>query len=199
MSIQKSPEVSIIVDFVKSLQPKHCLEIGANYGRELKQLEGFSELYGIDKDASKVKFAKSYTSATVKLADASALPYRSEKFDFVYSSGVFAHNSPEKVKVLIDELYRVSRKHILLVEYIGSHLSKNSVANCKSNTWIHDYDLLVSKLNVNIKYNQKKFFGTDCFQVILMEKVSPAKITVQNVVKPRRFILKLGKFKLEIL
>jgi ubiquinone/menaquinone biosynthesis C-methylase UbiE len=170
LNIEKSPEVQLIVDFVKELKPRSTLEIGMNYGRELKHLVGLTELYGIDKDPVKIEKAKSYCSGSFRVGDASALPYESAKFELCYSSGVFLRTPPEDAKQILDELYRVSSKYILLVEYIGSRLSKNVVGNCKVNTWVHDYEMLIAPLNVNIMYKEKKFFGADCFQVILMQK-----------------------------
>lgn len=200
MSIQKSPEVDVIVDFVQSLKPRETLEVGSNFSRELKFLEKLTKIYGIDKDAEKIKVAQTYAKGIFKVADASFIPYRSNRFDLVYTSGVLCHNPAEKIADYINEMFRVSKKYILIVEYVGSHLSKNIVGNCKQNTWVHDYDLLVSKLDVIIKYNQKKFFGTDCFQVVLLEKVLQPRITQNVFIEPKasRFMLKLGKYKMEI-
>lgn len=200
MTAQKSPEVDVIVDFVKVLKPQEVLEVGSNFGRELKFLEGLTKLYGIDINSEKIETAKKYVHGSFKVADACSIPYKNDRFDLVYGTGVFCHNSSEKIASFINEMYRVSHKYILIVEYVGSHLSKNVVGNCKQNTWIHDYDLLVSKLNVIIKYNQRKFFGTDCFQVILLEKVLQPKVTQQIFIEPKcsRFMLKIGKFKVEI-
>lgn len=200
---EKSPEVDIIVDFVNELHPKNVLEAGCNYGRELKQLElnTNARLYGIDIDESKIEKAKTYVDGVFKVADASQIPYNGCKFDLVYSSGVLAHSPPEKIKPILWELERVSSKYILLVEYIGSHLSKNTVANCKQNAWIHDYNKLVSGLDVIIKYNEKIFFGTDCFHVILMKKdsrkIQEIKI-IERIPQERKFEIKIGKFKMGI-
>lgn len=198
---EKSPEVIVIVDFVKTLKPQSTLETGCNWGRELKHLEGLSNLYGIDTSNEKIEKAKTYVKGTFKVADASEIPYKDNKFDFVYSSGCFAHSAPEKIKTIINEIFRVSSKYILLVEYIGSHLSKNTVANCKGNAWIHDYNKLVSGLDVIIKYNEKMFFGTDCFHVILMKKdsrkIEEIKI-IEKIPQERKFEIKIGKFKLGI-
>ena len=200
LNLQKSPEVDIIIEFVKEFRPKNVLEVGSNYGRELKFLEELASVYGIDKDAEKIETAKGYVDGTFKVAEASAIPYKDNKFDFVYSSGVFAHGPPEAIKDYIKELFRVSNKYILLVEYIGSRLSKNTIGNCKKNTWIHDYNLLASVLDVNIKYNQQKFFGTDLFQVLLLEKILKKKTIVNTFfeLKEKRFVFKIGKLKLEI-
>jgi SAM-dependent methyltransferase len=200
LSIQKSPEVDIIVDFVQTLHPKNVLEVGCNFGRELKFLEELTKVHGIDKDAEKIEKAKAYVHGSFKVADASLIPTSNNRFDLVYGTGVFCHNPPEKITQFINEMYRVSKKYILIVEYVGSHLSRNIIGNCKQNTWIHDYDLLISKLNVIIKYNQRKFFGTDCFQVLLLEKVLQPKVTQNIFIEPKcsRFMLKIGKFKVEI-
>lgn len=195
---EKSPEVSVIIDFVKSLQPETILEIGCNFGRELKHLEGLSNLYGIDTSSEKIEKARVYVKGTFKIADASQIPYKNNKFDLVYSSGIFAHSQTEKIKSIMDEMFRVSNKYILLVEYIGSHLSKNIVGNCKQNAWIHDYNKLISGYDVVTKYNEKIFFGADCFQVLLMKKEIKKieKFTlIKEIPQERRFEIKIGKFR----
>ena len=198
LTIEKSPEVDVIIDFVKALRPKETLEVGCNFGRELKYLEGLTQLYGIDNNIKKVEAAQEYVQGTFVHADAASIPFNDENFDLVYGTGVFCHNPPEYIKYYIEEMFRVSRKYILIVEYIGSHLSRTTVGNCKQHTWVHDYELLAAKLNVIIKYNRKVFFGTDCFQVLLLEKVLPAHVTQNIIPQNSRFILKLGKYKLEI-
>ena len=190
------------MDFVKLLQPRSTLEVGVNWGRELKFLEGLSKLYGIDISSEKIARAKTYVSdAIFRVADASKIPYTNNRFELVYSTGTFAHSVPEQIKSIMDEIFRVSSKYILLVEYVGSHLSKNTVGNCKQNTWVHDYNKLVSGYDVVIKYNEKLFFGTDCFQVILMKKDVPKTVvvnTVHEIPQKRKFEIKIGKFSLGI-
>lgn len=195
---EKSPEISVIIDFVKSLQPEFILEVGSNWGRELKHLEGFAKLYGIDISDEKIEKAKSYVKGTFRVADASQIPYKDNKFDFVYSSGVFAHSSPEKIKSIMDEIFRVSSKYILLVEYMGTRSSRTGIGNCKQNTWVHDYNRLVSVYDIVMKYNEKLFFGTDCFQVLLMKKEikKVEKFTfIKEIPQERKFEIKIGKFK----
>jgi SAM-dependent methyltransferase len=197
-NLEKSPETTIIIEFAKELHPKNIFEAGCNYGRELWYLQGLAPLYGIDSDEDKINFAKTYVDGTFKVADATSIPYKDNKFELVYSSGVLAHSPPEKAKDIMYELYSVSSKYILLVEYIGSHLSRTSVGNCKQNTWIHDYNKLVSTLDVVVKYNEKVFFGSDCFQVMLLKKEIPKVekfIQIEKIPQERKFEIKIGKFR----
>jgi SAM-dependent methyltransferase len=196
----KSPEVVTIIDFVTLLKPAEVLEVGCNFGRELKYLEGLSKLYGIDKDLVKIGKAKEYVSGTFKVADAADIPFKSNRFDLVYVSGVLAHNP--KVDLYLEESLRVSKKYLLIVEYVGTHSSRTTVGNCKQNTWVHDYNFLVSKLNANVKYNQVKTFGADCFHVLLLEKKVPETVVInefQESPKQKKFVLKIGKFELGVM
>ena len=196
IGFERSPEVAIIEDFIKELQPVSVMEVGCNWGRELKHLEGLSKLYGLDKSSENIEKAKTYVKGTFKVADASQIPFKNSKFDLVYSSGVLAHTPPEAVKPIINEIFRVAKKYILLVEYVGSRVNRNSVENCKQNAWAHNYDLLVSTLDANVKYNQKMFFGADCFHVVLLRKEYRKMIeTVKMVPQERKIELKIGKFK----
>lgn len=197
--IEKSPEIVIIKDFVKELHPKNILEVGCNWGRELKHLEGLSNLCGIDKDSEKIARAKTYVKGDFRVCDAINITYKNLKFDMVFSTGVFAHSPPEKIKQIMDEMFRVSSKYILIVEYIGSHLSRNTVGNCKQNTWVHDYNKLVSGYDVVTKYNEKIFYGTDQFHVLLLKKDVPkieTIVKIREVPQEKRFEIKIGKFKI---
>jgi len=199
------PEVSIIKDFIVTLKPKKVLEIGMNYGRELKELEGLALLHGVDFNQKMVDAAKVYVKGKFEKADARRLPYRSPQFDFVYTDGVLSHIDPECVYEAISEAIRVSKNYILIVEYLGTRQGRNTISNCKKFTWVHDYDKLLSTQNVIIQYKQTVFFGSDMYYIALLQKLKFFRIekseegAVETVVVPEekkhRFEIKIGKHK----
>ena len=203
--IKAGPEVSIIKEFVMRLQPKKILEIGMNYGRELKELEGLAELYGVDSNKNMIDAAKNYVHGKFETGDACKLPYRSPRFDFVYTDGVLSHIDPECVYEAISEAIRVSKNYILIVEYLGTRQGRNTISNCKKFTWVHDYDKLLSTQNVIIQYKQTVFFGSDMYYIALLQKLKFFRIekseegAVETVVVPEekkhRFEIKIGKHK----
>ena len=194
---EPGPEIVFVVDFINKLQPKKVLEIGMNYGRELKKLEGKALLYGVDSNERMVELAKQYVKGKFEQADASNLPYKNSTFDFVYTDGLLSHLPPEKVYDAVAEAVRVSKKYILFIEYCGTRQSKNNVYNCKKFTWVHDYDRLISTVNVFAKYNKNVFLGSDLYHVVLLEKPQVQQkeiITEIREEKKPKFQIKIGKF-----
>lgn len=194
----KLADVDILIEFIKDLHPKTIFEAGCNYGRELKYLESFGKIYGLDFNKTMIKNAKSYIpNGFFLVGSASAIPYISSCFHFVYTIGLLSHVSPNEIKKVIKELVRVSQKDILLIEYLGTRSGRSFVDNVKKFTWIHDYNRLISVLDVNIKYNKKISLGTDLYQIILLQKKVREKTVFKEIPKKKKFWgLKIGKFKI---
>ena len=118
---EPSPESQVLVDFVETLKPKKTLEVGCNWGRELKLLEGKTQLYGIDFNPLMISQARKFLKkAEFKVAEATEIPYPDNFFDLVYTDGLLSHVPPENVEKAISEIIRVSKKHCLLIEYLGT-------------------------------------------------------------------------------
>ena len=166
-------EVSYILDFVRSWKPSRVLEVGCNFGRELKAIEGLTQIYGVDKDPENIKKAKSYVpTGTFKVAEGESLPFEDNFFDLVYTDGCLSHNPPEKVAKILSEIVRVGKGHILTIEYLGTRQSADTYSNCKKTAWIHDYDRLYFPLKVDIYFNQRISSGLDVYQIILSRKMN---------------------------
>ena len=198
---EPGPEVAFVVDFVQKLKPKKVMEVGSNWGRELKKLEGQALLYGVDSNEKMVELAKQYVKGKFQKADACCLPYGNSTFGLVYTCGLLSHIPPEKVYEAVAEAVRVSKKYVLFVEYCGTRQSKNNVYNCKKFTWIHDYNRLISTIDAFINYNQNVFLGSDLYHVILLKKALPSKqvnIVNNTNVKNHKLLIKLGKFELGV-
>jgi pseudaminic acid biosynthesis-associated methylase len=100
--------------------PTRALEVGCNVGWNLEYLRrlGVGELFGIEPQAHAVERARWRGPAfNVIQGTAFDLPFRDGWFDLAFTSGVLIHISPETIGSAIDELYRVSRKWIVAIEY----------------------------------------------------------------------------------
>lgn len=194
----KSKEIDILIEFVKDLQPENILEVGCNYCRELKYLEGLGKIYGLDFNKKMIKNAKSYIpNGCFAVGSANNIPYADVSFVFVYTNGLLSHIPPNQIKQAIKEIVRVSKKDILLIEYLGTRSGRNFIDNVKKFTWIHNYDRLISVLDANVKYNKKISLGTDLYQIILLQKKLQEKTILKEVPKKKKFWgLKIGKFKI---
>ncbi|HKZ39940.1 MAG TPA: pseudaminic acid biosynthesis-associated methylase [Candidatus Hodarchaeales archaeon] len=98
------------------------LEIGSNVGTQLQCLQnmGFTNLYGLELQPYAVEISKSRTTG-VNIIQASALdvPFRSEYFDVVFTSGVLIHISPKTIDNALTEIFRCSKKLIWGFEYFA--------------------------------------------------------------------------------
>lgn len=99
------------------------LEVGCNRGHNLRALSflgvGYGKfLYpiGIDINKSALDIARK-TYCTVQHGDALAIPFETNTFDLVFTMGVLIHIAPENLATAIREIYRVSGRFILAIEY----------------------------------------------------------------------------------
>jgi len=173
------PETAILLDFVKELKPRKVLEVGCNFGRELKLLERLQpkpRLYGVDMDWDKIKQAKRNIRGTFKVGFATELPFLAGTFDLVYTDGCLAKNSPEHIPRILNELVRVSKDYILTIEYVGTKVGPSGIGNCKKNSHIYDYEKLWSvQKHGYICFSRTMPFGVDLFHVMLVKKFKRVK------------------------
>jgi len=188
-------ETDILVEFVKRLKPKRTLEVGCNSGKELEFIKDFTKTFGIDKNIELVKGKKN-----LKCAYGEEIPYGNNSFDLVYTDGCLSHN--EVPEPILDEMVRVSKNKILLIEWIGSKTGTSGYSNCKVGlSWIHDYEKLIAVKKIKILFSRQIVFGYDLFHVILMEK-DKRKITkiVEKIPEKKSPLLSINfwKFKFEV-
>ncbi len=106
-----------------SPSPNSVLEVGCNIGRNLAVLNNFiSELHGIEPNAEACKTARQnpkLANVNILEGDGFNLPFSNESVDLVFTSGVLIHVSPDDLDKFVDEIYRVSRRYILVIEYFS--------------------------------------------------------------------------------
>jgi pseudaminic acid biosynthesis-associated methylase len=96
------------------------LEVGCNVGWNLQYLAriGLTDLYGIEPQPGAVARARQRgPEFGVLHGTAFDLPFRDGYFDLAFTSGVLIHISPSTVGAALDEIYRVSRRWIIAIEY----------------------------------------------------------------------------------
>lgn len=100
--------------------PARAVEIGCNVGWNLEYLRrlGVTELYGIEPQAYAVARARARAPEFgVLQGSAFELPFRDGFCDLAFTSGVLIHIAPETIGRALDEIYRVSRRYIVAIEY----------------------------------------------------------------------------------
>ena len=109
--------------------PKSILECGANIGINLHALSAIydTELFAIEpnqKARSKAIATGAIKATNMKDATLAKLPFKDESMDLFFTSGVLIHIHPDNLDQALHEMYRVSKKYILALEYF-SHKPTN--------------------------------------------------------------------------
>jgi pseudaminic acid biosynthesis-associated methylase len=102
------------------IAPRRVVEVGCNVGWNLEYLSrlGVPELHGVEPQADAAARAhRRVASVSVVQGTAFALPFETAWADLVFTSGVLIHISPQTVGAALDEIYRVSKRWIVAIEY----------------------------------------------------------------------------------
>lgn len=105
---------------LEGIAPARVLEVGCNVGWNLEYLRriGVPELFGIEPQLYAVERARwRGPQFGVLHGTAFDLPFKDGWFDLAFTSGVLIHIAPETIGAALDELYRVSRRWIVAIEY----------------------------------------------------------------------------------
>lgn len=97
---------------------KRALEVGCNVGWNLTYLQALGiNAYGIEPQAGAVAEAHQRGLSQVTQGSAFALPFADNSFDLVFTAGVLIHISPQDLPHAMNEIFRVSKRYVLYVEY----------------------------------------------------------------------------------
>jgi pseudaminic acid biosynthesis-associated methylase len=102
------------------ITPDRVLEVGCNVAWNLEYLRrlGVRELYGIEPQPYAVERER-WRGPGFGILQGTAfdLPFRDGWFDLAFTSGVLIHIAPESINMALDEIYRVSRRWVVAIEY----------------------------------------------------------------------------------
>lgn len=102
-------------------EPSSVLEVGCNVGANLRHLspplDGRS-VYGIDVNEEALRTLRTRApELNVLWARGRALPFRDAYFDLVFTVGVLIHQPDISLPLVMSEMVRTSRRHVLVAEY----------------------------------------------------------------------------------
>lgn len=99
----------------EGLSLNSVLEVGCNKGHNLEAINKIyinaSGISGIEPNKSLCK------KPNIINGNAYEIPFSDNVFDLVFTSGVLIHIPGEKLEKAMDEMYRVSKKYIMMIEY----------------------------------------------------------------------------------
>lgn len=109
-------------------KPKSLLEVGPNAGMNLRALKSYNSKFDLhavepNKKAMNILVDDNIVKKkNIQNGSCEKIDKISNSIDFVFTWGVLIHIEPEKQKKSIEEIYRVSNKYILCVEYFSDKL-----------------------------------------------------------------------------
>jgi pseudaminic acid biosynthesis-associated methylase len=114
------------------------LEVGCGTGTNLNLLDkmGFENLFGIDvQDCGGHGFG-------FAIGDARDIPFHDGAFDLVFTSGLLIHIPPADLRKVMDEIVRVTKRWVWLLEYYSPTMTNLEYRGEKSLMWKGPYHRL---------------------------------------------------------
>lgn len=102
------------------LGAKTVLEAGCNVGNNLHGFPSTFSVYGIDMNEKALNKARArYPTFHFDQGSITKMPYRDSQFDLVFTRGVLIHINQNDMSHAVKEIFRVSKKWIINLEYFG--------------------------------------------------------------------------------
>ena len=115
---------SSIMECMAEVEPKSILEVGSNIGNNLHAINNISnaKLYAVEpiKQAREI-LVNSGLLPSENIFDGTAekIPFSNQSADLVFTNGVLIHIHPNNLLQACKEIYRVSAKYIVCIEYFS--------------------------------------------------------------------------------
>lgn len=133
------------------LGTNRILEVGCNVGNNLSFFPSTFEIYGLDMNENALRKARNkYPSFIFDKGSILKIPYPDSHFDLVFTRGVLIHIHQDDMIQAIKELFRVSKKWIVNLEYFGVDNKMIKWKRGDNLLWYRDMKKWWSKLNVEI-------------------------------------------------
>ncbi len=112
--------VNLWSKILKDIQPKSIVEIGAGQGANLLAIKELTDspLLAIEPN----EMARLNISKEIVVRDgfADSIPLKENFAELIFTCGVLIHIHPDELGKVCDEIYRVSSKYIVCIEYFSA-------------------------------------------------------------------------------
>ena len=151
------PHRDLLIKTIEGHNPESILEVGSASGPNLILLaQKFPkvEIKGIDINSNFVKMGNRYfqekSILNVKLFKSKAdnLDFKDKSFDLVFTDAVLIHIGPDKIKKVVNELKRVAKKSIILLEHHSEEVDELGFYN--NPRWLRNYRKLFKDCEVKM-------------------------------------------------
>lgn len=142
---EKPERVESLRRILDGIAPQRVLEVGCNVGWNLEYLKrlGVPERYGIEPQYYAVERAR-WRGPDFGVIHGTAfdLPFRDGWFDLAFTSGVLIHIAPESITKALDEIYRVSSRWVVAIEYDAPTEQEMNYRGHTAALWKRDHGTL---------------------------------------------------------
>ncbi|HVV85916.1 MAG TPA: pseudaminic acid biosynthesis-associated methylase [Kofleriaceae bacterium] len=139
---------------VAGLDVRRALEVGCNVGWNLRYLTeaGVPAVWGVEPQTYAIERARrADPSLTIVPGTAFSLPFRDRCFDLSFTSGVLIHISPDDLGRALDELYRVTDRYLIAIEYDHPDEVEVSYRGHEGALWKRDHGAAIARRFPSLK------------------------------------------------
>jgi pseudaminic acid biosynthesis-associated methylase len=127
---------------VGDLNIQSALEVGCNRGHNLGVLRdlGINRLGGLEpNDLARADAAQRYPDANFSEGVAMNMPFDDSSYELVFTAGVLIHIAPTDVPAAMAEMYRISSRYVLSLEYFSPELTEVNYRGHTQALWKCDF------------------------------------------------------------
>jgi len=149
---------------IKDLNINKILEIGCNVGHNLIALSkiGDFKLIGLEPSKYAVLQGRSYSNnISILEGDIFDIPFKNGYFELVFTSGVLIHINLADLPKAIDEMYRVSNKYVLAIEYYSEVESVIPYRGHDNLLWKRDFKKIFVERHPDLKLLRNGFLDRE--------------------------------------
>lgn len=160
--IDPKARVPAFYRMVDNLDIKRILEVGCSRGHNLVALSEIGKyvLIGIEP----LRYAVTEARATSNLicvleGDCFKIPFVDSYFDLVFTSGLLIHIASEDLPRAIEEMYRVSNRYLLVIEYYAEQETPVHYRGHDNLLWKRDFKDIFLQQKPNLKCVDEGFWS----------------------------------------
>ncbi len=143
---------------------QRALEVGCNVGWNLRYLSacGVSEVWGVEPQRYAIERARRRSpELTMVPGNAFELPFRDAWFDLAFTSGVLIHIGPADLGRALDELHRVTRRWLVVVEYDSPDEIAVAYRGHTDALWKRDHGAVIAARFPSLVQRKRGSLGAD--------------------------------------
>ncbi len=162
--LEKPARVETWRRILDGLAVGRALEVGCNVGWNLRYLSacGVDEVWGVEPQRYAIERARR-RSPELNIVPGTAfdLPFRDAWFDLAFTSGVLIHIGPADLGRALDELHRVTRRWLVVIEYDSPDEVAITYRGHHDALWKRDHGAVIAARFPTLRRHARGLLGDD--------------------------------------